>query len=110
MHVIWSFGQVYPDYSHSPGSGIEAGTASDNMFYLPDELKYHGSVNRGTATINFFGEHMHTRAQPSRHTYIDVFLYICKGSCPSFALSEESLVHRVRHVSKSDWQWKAIHS
>lgn len=54
MSVIWSFGQVYPDYAHSPGSGIEAGTATDTMFYLPDELKYHGIDNRGTASINFF--------------------------------------------------------
>jgi hypothetical protein len=53
-HVIWSFGQVYPDYSHSPPSGIEAGTAKNPMFYKPDEIKYHGSVNRGATTINFF--------------------------------------------------------
>ena len=53
-HVIWSFGQVYPDYKHSPASGIEAMTAKNMRFYKPDEIKYHGSVNRGAATLNFF--------------------------------------------------------
>ncbi len=53
-HVIWSFGQVWPDYTHNPGSGIEAGTAANDRFYQPDEIKYHGSRNRGAATINFF--------------------------------------------------------
>lgn len=56
MHLIWSFGQVFPDYNHSPGSGIEAGTARNTMFYRPDEIKYHGSRNRGATTINFFGK------------------------------------------------------
>lgn len=55
LHVIWSFGQVFPDYSHSPGSGIEAGTASNNMYYQPDEIKYHGALNRGVTSINFHG-------------------------------------------------------
>ena len=54
MSVIWSFGQVYPDYTHSPSSGIEAGTAENDRFYQPDEIKYHGSRNRGTTSINFF--------------------------------------------------------
>jgi len=53
--VIWSFGQVYPDYFHRPGSGIEAGTAKNDRFYKEDELKYHGTRNRGTTRINFFG-------------------------------------------------------
>lgn len=56
MVVIWSFGQVYPDYNHWPASGIEAGTAQNERFYQPDELKYHGSRNRGGTTINFAGE------------------------------------------------------
>ena len=56
MHLIWSFGQVFPDYNHSPGSGIEAGTARNTMFYRPDEIKYHGFRNRGATTINFFGK------------------------------------------------------
>ena len=54
-HLIWSFGQIYPDYKHTPASGIEANTAKNHMFYKPDEIKYHGSVNRGATTLNFFG-------------------------------------------------------
>lgn len=54
MSVIWSFGQVYPDYFHFPSSGIEAGTVSNERFYKPDEIKYHGTRNRGSASINFF--------------------------------------------------------
>ena len=54
MSVIWSFGQVYPDYFHNPGSGIEAGTVENTRFYQPDEIKYHGSRNRGATSINFF--------------------------------------------------------
>ena len=54
MSVIWSFGQVFPDYFHNPGSGIEAGTVSNTMFYQPDEIKYHGTRNRGSTSINFF--------------------------------------------------------
>ena len=56
MRVIWSFGQVYPDYFHSPNSGIEAETVSNTRFYQPDEIKYHGTRNRGATSINFFGE------------------------------------------------------
>ena len=54
MSVIWSFGQVFPDYNHNPGSGIEAMTVQNTRFYQPDEIKYHGSVNRGATSINFF--------------------------------------------------------
>ncbi len=54
MSVIWSFGQVYPDYFHFPSSGIEAGTVSNERFYKPDEIKYHGTRNRGSTSINFF--------------------------------------------------------
>lgn len=54
MSVIWSFGQVQPDYFHSPNSGIEAGAVSNTMFYQPDEIKYHGTRNRGATSINFF--------------------------------------------------------
>ena len=54
MSVIWSFGQVFPDYFHNPGSGIEAGTVQNTRFYQPDEIKYHGSRNRGATSINFF--------------------------------------------------------
>ena len=55
MAVIWSFGQVHPDYFHSPASGIESGTAQNDRFYQPDELKYHGTRNRGATSVNFFG-------------------------------------------------------
>ena len=54
MSVIWSFGQVFPDYFHNPGSGIEAGTAGNDRFYQPDDIKYHGTRNRGATSINFF--------------------------------------------------------
>ena len=56
MRVVWSFGQVYPDYFHWPASGIESGTAPNDRFYLPDEMKYHGTRNRGAVSINFFGK------------------------------------------------------
>ena len=56
MVLIWAFGQVYPDYYHWPSSGIEAGTVQNDRFYKPDELKYHGTRNRGATTINFFGQ------------------------------------------------------
>ena len=55
MRVIWSFGQVYPDYFHWPASGIESGLAPNDRFYQPDEIKYHGTRNRGGTSINFFG-------------------------------------------------------
>ena len=63
MHVIWSLGQVFPDYNHNPGSGIEARTAMNRMFYKPDEIKYHGSVNRGATTLNFFGKKKEKKRQ-----------------------------------------------
>ena len=55
MRVIWSHGQVFPDYFHWPRSGIEAGTAPNEQFYQPDEIKYHGGRNRGVTSLNFFG-------------------------------------------------------
>ena len=55
MRVIWSHGQVFPDYFHWPRSGIEAGTAPNEQFYQPDEIKYHGGRNRGATSLNFFG-------------------------------------------------------
>ena len=66
LHVIWSFGQVFPDYFHAPGSGIEAGTASNQMFYQPDEIKYHGARNRGTTSINFYGNTVNINFQDDR--------------------------------------------
>ena len=55
-HVIWAFGQVFPNYFHRPWSGIEAGTAQNDRFYQEDELKYHGTRDRGATSINFFGK------------------------------------------------------
>ena len=68
MDVIWSFGQVYPDYFHTPASGIEAGTAQNTRFYQPDEIKYHGGRNRGRSTINFFGKCMCVHVCACVHT------------------------------------------
>ena len=66
MRVIWSFGQDTDDFFHRPDSGLEVGTASNTMFYKPDEIKYHGGRNRGATSLNFFGEqvvslHSHNR-------------------------------------------------
>lgn len=55
MHFIWSMGQVFPDYFHRPSSGVEVGTADNQRFYMPDEIKYHGTRNRGATTLNFYG-------------------------------------------------------
>ena len=54
MHVIWAIGQTPGDINHSPQSSLEANEASNRDFYQPDEIKYHGSVNRGATQINFF--------------------------------------------------------
>ena len=51
---------MYPDYFHWPASGIEAGTAQNNQFYQPDEIKYHGTRNRGATSINFFDQNNNT--------------------------------------------------
>lgn len=59
MHVIWAIGQTPGNVTHSPQSSIEANEASNTNFYQPDEVKYHGSVNRGSTQINFFGEDSH---------------------------------------------------
>lgn len=57
MHVIWARGQERGQYSHSPPSGLERGTAAVGDFYRPDEIKYHGhGAQRGFANINFFEE------------------------------------------------------
>ena len=87
MDVIWSFGQVYPDYFHTPASGIEAGTAQNMRFYQPDEIKYHGGHNRGRSTINFFGKcvcvHVCVCAYMSVHvhSFIYVCMYVCVCAC-----------------------------
>nr|XP_012552133.2 uncharacterized protein LOC101739898 isoform X3 [Bombyx mori] len=57
MHVIWARGQEPGKYVHSPGSGIEQGTAVTQDFYRPDELKYHGHGDqRSFLGMNFFEE------------------------------------------------------
>ena len=66
--MIWAFGQVFPDYFHSPRSGIEVGTIQNDRFYQPDELKYHGTRNRGVSSINFFGKTYH------RLTFIKLYI------------------------------------
>lgn len=56
MHVIWAIGQTPGDINHTPQSSLEANEASNRDFYQPDEIKYHGSVNRGATQINFFSK------------------------------------------------------
>ena len=54
MVLIWAFGQVYPDFNHKFLTDAEFTTAQNLRFFPVDELKYHGSENRGMSTINFF--------------------------------------------------------
>lgn len=54
MFLIWAFGQVSPEYNHFSLSEAEFTTAQNQLFFPVDELKYHGRVNRGKTTINFF--------------------------------------------------------
>ncbi|GFO48494.1 cell surface glycoprotein 1, partial [Plakobranchus ocellatus] len=54
MHVAWARGQQMGDVVHRPNSAIETNEA-DDMYYRPDELKYHGhGTHRGAASFNFF--------------------------------------------------------
>lgn len=52
MNVIWAKGQDPDHYSHSPKSGLEQ--TNNKHFYSPDVLAYHGTVNRGQFSANFF--------------------------------------------------------
>lgn len=54
MTLIWAFGQVYPEYNHLFLSHAEFSITQNQLFFPIDELKYHGSINRGVTTINFF--------------------------------------------------------
>ena len=54
MLLIWAFGQVYPDYHHRSITEEEFSTEQNQRFFPVDELKYHGGLNRGKTTINFF--------------------------------------------------------
>ena len=56
--LIWAVGQAHGDYNHIPDSGLEKGKASVQDFYRPDEVKYHGRQNRGSAIVNFFGQYV----------------------------------------------------
>ncbi|VDO79363.1 unnamed protein product [Onchocerca flexuosa] len=40
-------------YSHSVKSALEQGPINDHNFYTQDEVKYHGSKNRGVHPIEF---------------------------------------------------------
>ena len=51
MVLIWAFGQ---DFNHKFLTDAEFTTAQNLRFFPVDELKYHGSENRGLSTINFF--------------------------------------------------------
>ena len=55
MQMIWAVGQTSSEYHHSPSSSLETGEASNERFYQPDEIKYHGGRNRQQTSINFFG-------------------------------------------------------
>ena len=56
MIVIWAFGQVYPEYNHFLLSMDEFNMTQNERFFPVDQLKYHGSKNRGTTALNFFDE------------------------------------------------------
>ncbi len=54
--LIWSFGQVSPEYNHRRLTDAEFTLAHNERFFPVDTLKYHGGNNRGVTTINFFNE------------------------------------------------------
>ena len=54
MHVIWAIGQTADLTFHRPFSSLEANESTVTDFYRPDEVKYHGTRNRGATQINFF--------------------------------------------------------
>ena len=47
MTVIWAKGQESNTLSADPNT--------DRLFYELDVLRYHGGVNRGTLTLDFYG-------------------------------------------------------
>uniref|UniRef100_A0A1I7YK48 EGF-like domain-containing protein n=1 Tax=Steinernema glaseri TaxID=37863 RepID=A0A1I7YK48_9BILA len=53
MFVIWAKGQEPNQYRHSVKSAIETGKIKDKDFYRVDQLKYHGSINRGVYPMEF---------------------------------------------------------
>lgn len=57
MHVIWAWGQDPINYLHDPPSALEASpVGKPETFYGNDVLRYHGILNRGMLTVNFFGK------------------------------------------------------
>ncbi|TMS34614.1 hypothetical protein L596_002167 [Steinernema carpocapsae] len=65
MFVIWAKGQEPNQYRHSVKSAIETGKIKDKDFYRVDQLKYHGSINRGVYPIEFVAkELMPQRGRP----------------------------------------------
>lgn len=67
LTVIWAMGQTPSQFSHSPGSSLEREEASNTEFYQEDEIKYHGSLTRGSTQINFFSE-LGPTCLPLRHS------------------------------------------
>ncbi|VDN00180.1 unnamed protein product, partial [Onchocerca ochengi] len=53
IFVIYAKGQKMGSYSHSVKSALEQGPINDHNFYTQDEVKYHGSKNRGVHPIEF---------------------------------------------------------
>ncbi|VDK17311.1 unnamed protein product [Anisakis simplex] len=53
LFVIYAKGQTSESFSHYPKSALETGNYSDHDFYKIDQLRYHGSKNRGVKRIEF---------------------------------------------------------
>lgn len=56
LTVIWAMGQTPSQFIHRPSSSLEREEATNTEFYQEDEIKYHGSLTRGSTQINFFSE------------------------------------------------------
>ncbi len=56
MTLIWAKGTTTDAYSPPNGNSVfMQGLAGDANFFANNVLKYHGSKNRGSLTIDFFG-------------------------------------------------------
>ncbi|VDN03274.1 unnamed protein product [Thelazia callipaeda] len=53
IFVIYAKGQTSGNYSHSIKTALENGSVGDYEFYKDDQVKYHGSQNRGVHPIEF---------------------------------------------------------
>jgi hypothetical protein len=89
MHVIWAIGQTPGASFHSPASSIEAQEASNTNFYQPDDIKYHGTRNRGSTQINFF-----TADSVSANT--------CRGSYQASGCNGNSCPYKAEWVVSGD--------